>query len=79
MEVMKGALDGLLGKKIAFEAEVDAGAKPAAKAGTGAALETADIKFGYCTEFIINSEKRIFRGPGTRIQTDIWSPSAILS
>ena len=57
MEVMKGALDGLLGKEIAFEAEVDAGAKPAAKAGTGAALETADIKFGYCTEFIINSEK----------------------
>ena len=57
MEVTKGALDGLLGKEIAFEAEVDAGAKPAAKAGTGAALETADIKFGYCTEFIINSEK----------------------
>lgn len=57
MEVMKGALDGLLGKEIVFESDTKAPAKPAVKAGAGAALETANIKFGYCTEFIINSEK----------------------
>ncbi len=57
MEVMKGALDGLLGKEIVFESDTKAPAKPAVKAGAGATLETANIKFGYCTEFIINSEK----------------------
>lgn len=56
MQVMKGVLDGLLGKETGLEIP-DRGqiAKPA-----GAALEqidTADIHFGYCTEFIINAEK----------------------
>lgn len=59
MQVMKGGLDGLLGKGIPFDSEV---AQGAAKSQTGIAagreeLETADIKFGYCTEFIINVEK----------------------
>ena len=52
MQVLKGAYDGYLGKEITFTAE-----KPAAsRAVTGAAndeIDTADIKFGYCTEFII--------------------------
>ncbi len=52
MQVLKGAYDGYLGKEITFTAE-----KPAAsRTVTGAAndeIDTADIKFGYCTEFII--------------------------
>jgi len=60
MEVMKGGLDGLLGRGIPFDAEVSAG-EPQKKAPVAAGreeLETADIKFGYCTEFIINVENK---------------------
>ena len=57
MQVMKGALDGVLGNGIPFDAVV---AQTSAKAApVGAArddIDTADIKFGYCTEFIINVE-----------------------
>lgn len=58
MQVMKGALDGLLDRGIPFDMEVAPGTfKGSAAAETGV-LETADIKFGYCTEFIINVEKK---------------------
>lgn len=54
MQVMKGALDGLLGKEVDFTAEV-----PAAPVKRDTAnIDTADIKFGYCTEFIVNVEKQ---------------------
>ena len=56
MQVMKGALDGLLGRGIPFDAEVsreDSGRTAAVRPE----LETDDIRFGYCTEFIINTEK----------------------
>lgn len=65
MQVIKGAFDGLTGKVTDFTvdgAAAFAGA-PAAKpaqTGNGAArtdIDTADIKFGYCTEFIIKLEK----------------------
>ena len=65
MQVIKGAFDGLTGKVTDFTvdgAAASAGA-PAAKpaqTGNGAArtdIDTADIKFGYCTEFIIKLEK----------------------
>ena len=65
MQVTKGAFDGLTGKITDFTvdgAAASAGA-PAAKpaqTGNGAArtdIDTADIKFGYCTEFIIKLEK----------------------
>ena len=56
MQVLKGAYDGYLGKEITFTAE-----KPAAsRTVTGAAndeIDTADIKFGYCTEFIIMTSR----------------------
>ncbi len=53
MQAMKGAFDGFLGKEISFEAET-----PAVSAGTAAeTAEPEEIKFGYCTEFIINLEK----------------------
>ena len=60
MQVMKGCLDGLLGKETDLSVEPGAVSIPeAAKAGQGqkSVLEEADIKFGYCTEFIINVEK----------------------
>ncbi len=65
MQVIKGAFDGLTEKVTDFTvdgAATSAGA-PAAKpaqTGNGAArtdIDTADIKFGYCTEFIIKLEK----------------------
>lgn len=58
MQVMKGALDGLLGRGIPFDQEVSSGASAAVVAAGSDALDTADIKFGYCTEFIINVEKK---------------------
>ncbi len=63
MQVVKGAVDGLLGRTVDFSLDTvpDSGNRPAAgeKAARGAArtdIDTADIKFGYCTEFIINLE-----------------------
>lgn len=61
MQVMKGCLDGLLGKETDLSVEPkraeDGQAEGSAASGQKAALEEADIKFGYCTEFIINVEK----------------------
>ena len=53
LEVLKGAFDGYLGKKIDLTFE-----KP--KSGVSVkpvSAEESDIKFGYCTEFIIMLEK----------------------
>lgn len=60
MQVMKGAFDGLSGKAV--DVSVEPSVRPSAEAGTvgvsgSSELETADIRFGYCTEFIINVEK----------------------
>jgi len=59
MQVMKGCLDGLLGKETDLNLQTGAGGtpQPVSQAAQGPALEEADIKFGYCTEFIINVEK----------------------
>ncbi len=57
MEIMKGAFDAITGKEVDFDIPV---AKPVVNKAVGAASEdisTADIKFGYCTEFIIMLEK----------------------
>ena len=57
MEIMKGAYDALCGKEIKFDIPV---ANPVVNKAVGAAsddISTADIKFGYCTEFIIMLEK----------------------
>ena len=61
MQVMKGGLDGLLGRGIPFDAVAPApanteSAKPKVAAGSDE-LSTSDIKYGYCTEFIVNVEK----------------------
>ena len=56
LEVIRGAYDAFLGKEVDYSAIA-----PGAGAGVGAvkvdAQDTADIKFGYCTEFIILTEK----------------------
>jgi len=54
MQVMKGALDGLLGKEVDLTVEA---ARPSVRLDDGEA-EEFDIHFGYCTEFIINVEKK---------------------
>lgn len=57
LTVMQGVLDALEGKEVDITLEVSA---PVQKAAIGAAndsISTADIKFGYCTEFIIMVEK----------------------
>ena len=58
LEVMKGAYDSLCGKEVKFETVV--APKKEATAASPVNTEnitTADIKFGYCTEFIVNLEK----------------------
>ena len=54
MQVVKGALDGLLGKEIDMTAVE--GNRPSVQVESSD-IETSEIKFGYCTEFIINVEK----------------------
>ncbi len=57
MQVMKGAYDALLGKEVNFAA-VESQGRPAVSSEVSAqGLEEADIKFGYCTEFIVMLEK----------------------
>ena len=65
MQVIKGAFDGLTGNVTDFtldgaEAPANGAAAKTVQTGNGAArtdIDTADIKYGYCTEFIIKLEK----------------------
>ena len=54
MQVLRGAYDAFLGKEIDYSIEGAQSSSPLAKAAPQA---EADIKFGYCTEFIIMLEK----------------------
>ncbi len=57
IEVLRGAFDGLMGKA---DVVMNTASVQSAKKVTGsgnAEVSTADIRFGYCTEFIINLEK----------------------
>lgn len=55
LEVFRGAFDGYLGKEIDYSAFEKASSGPAVTKISAQA--EADIKFGYCTEFIILLEK----------------------
>lgn len=62
MQVMKGALDGLMGKEVDLSVEggnagTAARTSYAASGSAEGGIDTEDIRFGYCTEFIINAEK----------------------
>ena len=54
LEVLKGAYDGYLGKEINMDFEAPKGTVAVSKP---APAEESNIKFGYCTEFIIMLEK----------------------
>lgn len=54
LEVIKGAYDAFLGKEVDYSAIAP---KASASVTKVSAQEAADIKFGYCTEFIILTEK----------------------
>ena len=61
MQVLKGAFDAFLGKEVDFTVDTASQssavqAQPVSDA-MSETLNTADIKFGYCTEFIIMLEK----------------------
>lgn len=57
VEIMHGVHDALLGKEIAFDAPTGNQASGAARGAAANDISTADIKFGYCTEFIIVLEQ----------------------
>lgn len=52
--VLKGAFDAFLGKEVNFDATYDTASDKKADAP----VEEADIKFGYCTEFIVMLDKK---------------------
>ncbi len=52
VQVLKGAYDGYLGKEIDLTISEES-ATPVSKKSTSKQQEEADIKFGYCTEFIV--------------------------
>lgn len=54
LEVIKGAYDAFLGKEIDYSSISPSAGMSVTKIN---AQDTADIKFGYCTEFIILTEK----------------------
>ncbi|MBQ4529832.1 MAG: DAK2 domain-containing protein [Lachnospiraceae bacterium] len=53
LEVLKGAFDAFTGKELDLTIQ----GSSSSKATSASAGETTDIKFGYCTEFIIMLEK----------------------
>ena len=57
MQVMKGAFDVLMGKEVNFEVVAGTGAPKASSEVSAQGVEEVDIKFGYCTEFIVMIEK----------------------
>lgn len=56
VEVLKGGIDALLGKEM-DDIEIPVAEKKVVSTPSTDEISTADIKFGYCTEFIIMLEK----------------------
>lgn len=56
LEIMKGAYDALLGKETDFTIPVTV-TQTSSRSMSSENISTSDIKFGYCTEFIIMLEK----------------------
>lgn len=57
MQIMKGAYDALMGKEINYEAVASQGGPSGSSEVSAQGLEEKEIKFGYCTEFIVKLEK----------------------
>lgn len=58
--ILEGAYDALMGKEIRYEANAPASSRRKGAAAEG--ISTEDIKFGYCTEFIIMLQKEFSAG-----------------
>ena len=74
LEIVKGAYDALLGKEVSLD-NITSNNLPS----TGINIErisTEDIKFGYCTEFIIMLEKEYTRRQKKSLRP-IWNPLVI--
>lgn len=54
LEVLKGAFDAMIGKEVDYSVEI---VKPTKSVPVMTSEEPVEITFGYCTEFIIMSEK----------------------
>lgn len=57
MQIMKGAYDALMGEEINYEAVASQGGPSGSSEVSAQGLEEKEIKFGYCTEFIVMLEK----------------------
>lgn len=55
--VLEGCFDALMGKEVDFDSLKTEPVKKVASVMDSSEVSTADIKFGYCTEFIIMLEK----------------------
>lgn len=60
LEIVKGAYDALIGKEVSFD---NIAAKEASAVSVREPISTDDIKFGYCTEFIIMLDKDLQDNP----------------
>ena len=58
VEVLHGAFDAFLGKNLDFKIIPQGTVSPLLNTAKGFALDNIEIKFGYCTEFIILLEKK---------------------
>lgn len=62
LTILEGAYDCLLGKNVNYVIKTDEGMVPSVSAGAKTeAIADVDIKYGYCTEFIIMLEKKFSR------------------
>ena len=62
LTILEGAYDCLLGKNVNYDIKTDEGMVPSVSAGAKTeAIADVDIKYGYCTEFIILLEKKFSR------------------
>lgn len=59
VEVLKGAYDVLLGKEVDYSIEGGAKGSGRVAAGSGERQPEEEIRFGYCTEFIVMLEKAL--------------------
>lgn len=57
MVVLQGAYDAFLGKEVDYTLENVAKSRATSVSTDDLPMDEADIKFGYCTEFIINLDK----------------------
>lgn len=62
LTILEGAYDCLLGKNVNYDIKTDEEMVPSVSAGAKTeAIADVDIKYGYCTEFIIMLEKKFSR------------------